>query len=237
MGRPPKNGDHVLVRLRKELSTPDRKFTRAMLAARIGVSASGIRDIECEKFQLTEAVAQRIMLATGVSVHSLFNQDDPLKDIAGEPFDRDISPLVGGKHISYQEGFAMDAMLEIAIRTADKMKKGKMFYQLFKEWLPKALDTIGATSAMKTTLNRNLGIFDPAEVPDALQPTDPRIKQLWEETSKELSRMRFEEFKRLDATFKEQGDPHPFLNAMQTAYENVLNGEQLRDRMRKRPAH
>src|SRR5262245_49254688 len=88
MGRPPKNPNHPVTRLRRQISTPANPVTREILAERAGVSAPTLRDIETGKFQLTEAVAERIMLATGVSIQSLLRGEEPLKDI----FDEKLSP-------------------------------------------------------------------------------------------------------------------------------------------------
>lgn len=150
-----------------------------MLAERAGVSAPTIRDIETGRFQLTEAVAQRIMLATGVSVQSLLKGENPLRNVLGEELSSESLPDI---FVSAQQA-SMHDMLAAAIRAAQEKKRAAIFYNLFIEWLPQALAAIDATRTMKKVLNRNLGQgkFEPYLVPEAFQPTDAKMKKRWDE--------------------------------------------------------
>jgi len=150
----------------RAISTPTNEVTRKRLAEWVGLSASTIREIETGRFKLTPAVAQRIMLMTGVSARSLLNRDDPLKDCLGRP----LTPESAVKVMSdlyYQREISLFSMLEAALKAAKEKRRANVFYELFSEWLPQAVAAIGATSTMKTVLNRNLGIFDPSHVPSA----------------------------------------------------------------------
>ena len=184
MGRPPKNPTNALTRLRKAISTPSQIVTREILAERVGLSAPTIRDIETGRFQMTEAVARRIMLATGVSMRSLLANDDPLKDVGGKPLSPKSTVL---SELDYQQERSMFDMLTTSLLAAKEKKRSSIFYLLFSEWLSQAVDIIGATSTMKRALNRNLGFFDPYHVPEAFQPIDPKMKKRWSQSWAELT--------------------------------------------------
>jgi transcriptional regulator with XRE-family HTH domain len=234
MGRHPNNENHVLVRLRRQISTPDQMVTREILARRINVSPSTIRDIETGKFEISEKMAQRLMNVTGVSIESLQKGEDPLENVAGQPLDPVISPLLVAGPINPWQGHAVYSMIEAAMLAINKVKRGPLFYELFKEFLVEVLEAAKATSVMKTILNRNLGSFDPREVPDALKPTGAEMAQRWEETRKELQRMVFEESEALIAAAKQRGEKDPVTTAHIDAYHNILDNGRLRDRMSKR---
>jgi hypothetical protein len=133
---------------------------------------------------MTEAVARRIMLATGVSMRSLLANDDPLKDVGGKPLSSKSTVL---SELDYQEEISMFDMLDAALKAAKEKKRSSIFYHLFTEWLSQAVDMIGATAAMKRILNRSLGLFDPYHVPEAFQPIDPKMKKRWSQSWAELT--------------------------------------------------
>jgi transcriptional regulator with XRE-family HTH domain len=220
MGRPPKNPNHALTRLREKISTKNQAVTREMLAERAGISAPTVRDIETGRFQLTEAVAQRIMLVTGVSPESLIKGEDPLKDVFG----RELSPKsrdeLFSMEISHQRALSMEHMIKFALEATSERKRSVIFGELFREWLPKALTTIGALSTMKKVLTRNLGAFDPEQLPAALWPKDPKTRQMWKNASDELIR----------TVVQEMGDPDQVFDAVKWAkvYRNVLESGKLR---------
>jgi plasmid maintenance system antidote protein VapI len=234
MGRPPKNEDHVLVRLRRALSTPNDLVTRKKLAARIGVSPSTIREIETGKFRLTEGLALRLMIATGVSTKSLINAEDPLKDLLGKNFTRNSGLEEALGRIAVEQQLAIYKLMGAALRATEKMKRGQVFYQMFNEWLPQALERIGAIRSMKETLNLNLGIFDPQHVPAAFWPTQPRMKRRWDEARQELTKMSVKESEPAWTAAKEKGDLRAQLTASFEAYQNILDSGRLRDRLSKR---
>jgi hypothetical protein len=133
---------------------------------------------------MTEAVARRIMLATGVSMRSLLANDDPLKDVGGKNLSSKSTVL---SELDYQQELSMFDMLGAALKAAKERKRSSIFYHLFTEWLSQAVDMIGATSTMKSVLNRNLGFFDTYHVPEAFQPIDPKIKKRWVQSWAELT--------------------------------------------------
>jgi transcriptional regulator with XRE-family HTH domain len=217
MGRPPKNADNVLVRLRRAISTPTNVVTRKRLAERVGLSVSTIREIETGGFKLTPAVAQRIMLVTGVSTRSLLNGEDPLKDCSG----RILTPESAVEEMSnlyYEAEISLFSMLEAALKAAKEKGRSSVFYQLFKEWLPQAVAAIGATSTMKTVLNRNLGIFDPFYVPEAFQPKDAKMKARWDEVRTRL----------ILSVVEKPGDDFA---AHAEVYQDLLNSGELREKI------
>lgn len=219
MGRPPKDADNVLVRLRKQISNPPTLIvTRKLLAVRIGLSASTIREIETGGFKLTPAVAQRIMLMTGVSARSLLNGEDPLKDCIGHNLTPE-SAVMGLSELYYQHEISLFAMLEAALKAAKEKNRSSVFYELFREWLPQAVAAIGATSTMKAVLNRNLGVFDPSHVPEAFQPKDAKLKARWEDVTSRLIR----------SAIEKAGDN--LVDGYAQAYQDILNSEQLRENL------
>jgi transcriptional regulator with XRE-family HTH domain len=93
MGRPAKNVNHPLVRLRRKLSDwSAHKVTRQDLAKKAGIPESSLRDIETGRYKLTPAVATKISFATGVDPQSLLDGDDPLLDLLRQPFSRKRVP-------------------------------------------------------------------------------------------------------------------------------------------------
>jgi plasmid maintenance system antidote protein VapI len=222
MGRPPKDADNVLVRLRKQISNPPTEIvTRRMLAARIGLSASTIREIETSGFKLTPAVVQRLMLKTGVSTQSLLNAENPLKDIRG----RELTHLSAAEWMSdlyYQEEVNLFAMLEAALKAAKEKRGAAVFYELFKEWLPQAVAAIGATSTMKSVLNRNLGVFDPHYVPEVFKPKDAKTKAKWDAAWEKL------QTSAIDKAGGIEKASHDSV-AYAEAYQDILNSGSLRE--------
>jgi hypothetical protein len=84
MGRPLKNSNHPLARLRVQLSENNcSPKTREWLAKKTGVPLPTIRDIELDKFQLSFTIATRISIRTGVDAGSLLRGDNPLLDLNG----------------------------------------------------------------------------------------------------------------------------------------------------------
>lgn len=219
MGRPPKDANHVLVRLRKQISnSPTEIVTRKMLAARIGLSASTIREIETSGFKLTPAVVQRLMLKTGVSTQSLMNAENPLKDINGRELTH-LSAVPWMSDLYYQEELSLFAMLDAALTAAKEKRGAQIFYELFKEWLPQAVAAIGATATVRAVLNRNLGVFDPYYVPEAFQPKDAKTKARWDAAWTQL----------ITSVVEKAGG----VNSPRYAevYQDLLNSGQLRENL------
>jgi transcriptional regulator with XRE-family HTH domain len=238
MGRTPKNQDHVLVRLRRAISTPSEVITRKKLAQRIGVSASTIRDIETDKFGLTEAIASRLMTATMVNKRSLLNGDDPLKDITGKDLGPNSNREGSRRNDPYHE-FGIFKLMETALRAADKMKRSEVFYELFNEWLPAALEAINATDSMKKILESELGKFDPGYVPDQLWPTQPKMKRRWKEASENLILMVAKDAEPVEAESMKKVPPKASIReklelsdkVVLETYKNALGTGRFKERM------
>src|SRR5438445_6877137 len=88
MGRPAKNPNHPLTRLRRILSTPNHEVTRRDLAKRTGIPEASLKDIETGVYKMTREVAMRVSLATGVDPESLMLGDAQLWDVHDLPFTR-----------------------------------------------------------------------------------------------------------------------------------------------------
>lgn len=156
MGRPPKKPDHPLTRLRKMISTPENPVTREMLGERCGIPAPTIRDIETGRItRITEDIAVRIMLATGVDMQSLLKGEVPLKDLLGKelsPESRDDDILL---EIHHDLELGMLELLRAAINAVRQKKRSRIFLCVFREWLPKTIALLGATEELKKELDRD----------------------------------------------------------------------------------
>jgi len=125
------------------------------------------------------------MLATGVSTQSLLRNETPLKDITG----RELSPKSEAdviSELSYKHEINMFDMLTAVVKAAKEKKRVTVFYNLFSEWLPQAAASIGVIPTVEKVLTNDLGLFDTVHVPEAFQPTDPKIKKRWDESQREL---------------------------------------------------
>jgi transcriptional regulator with XRE-family HTH domain len=79
MGRPAKDINNSLTRLRKQM-----KWTRAKLAEHCGIPESTLREIEYGRYQLSADQAVKIVLATGVDLEGLLGNETPLRDVSGK---------------------------------------------------------------------------------------------------------------------------------------------------------
>jgi hypothetical protein len=186
MGRPPKNPNHSLTRLRRILSTPNHEVTRRDLAKRTGIPEASTKDIETGVYKMTPEVAMRVSLATGVDPESLMRGDDQLWDVAGLPFTK-ASKKPGPRS---EELAASISLLFGAVLTAAKEKDVlRQFHFLLESWLSKTVEELGISKQLFEQLHKIGDRLDPDfSVPDGLLPREGKAKQRWFESRQKLKR-------------------------------------------------
>jgi DNA-binding XRE family transcriptional regulator len=138
MGRPSKNRNHPIVRLRKALSTPNQEMTREMLAKKVGVPVTSLRDLELERYKLTPEVALKISFATGVDYESLLRGDDPLLDLAGDPLSSKSKTWLNDAWGS-KDRRTYEVLLGCLLKAAEKKKGLAVKVGLsFSQWIQEA---------------------------------------------------------------------------------------------------
>jgi transcriptional regulator with XRE-family HTH domain len=202
MGRPPKNPTNVLVRLRGSLSTDGQTVTRKLLAERVGVSPSTIREIENDRFQLTEEVAQKMFRGTGVDPASLLRGDNPLLDVFKKPVGPDSKKMASNFWIP-DYGETDEFLLSALLRAAEKRGTALSVSTGFFGWLEKTARFFGLVALVSQELTENLESFNMSLVPDCFRPKDPKSERIWAHFKQELSR----EHKRIAAELRAAHDP------------------------------
>jgi len=154
MGRPNKNPDNALVRLRAALSTESHEVTRQDLSKRTGIPYQSLRDIETGKYKMTRAIALQIAYATGASAESLWRNEMPLLDMAGNELSPKSPDLL---HLawSWQKTKTLEALFSsIMLITTDKTKRDNVRPDLaiqiglsFVQWANEVTDRFGLEGA------------------------------------------------------------------------------------------
>src|ERR1700737_2220499 len=78
MGRPVKKPNHVLVRLRKQLSTDNHQMTRGEFSRKTGIPEATIKAVELDRRKLSSDMAMKIAFAFGVHPKSLMDSNESL---------------------------------------------------------------------------------------------------------------------------------------------------------------
>src|SRR5215831_13459826 len=93
MGRPAKNPEHPLTRLRRALSTPTQEMTRALFSKKVGISEATIKAIETGKFKISDKHAAQIATVTKVNPKCLVDPSLPLTDYMGISMEEETGPI------------------------------------------------------------------------------------------------------------------------------------------------
>src|SRR6516165_1419900 len=120
MGRPSKNPEHPLVRLRKVLSTPHQEMTRELFSKKVGIPAPSLKAIETGKYGLTPDVAAQIAAVTNVDPKCLMDPNLPLTDPLGDLFLKGQRPLAAYLKDEYKD---IKALFDAAIDAAEEKQK------------------------------------------------------------------------------------------------------------------
>jgi transcriptional regulator with XRE-family HTH domain len=156
MGRPIKNADHPLARLRAQLSTKNHQMTRAELAERTGVPEPTLKDIEFGKFQLTMETAIRIAISTGVTAFGLLEREKPLLNWRGDvlspatrrAFDPSPSFLIATRHL-----------VESVCEAADEKNLGRLAAFALERAILKTVDELGLSKLATENLRKRVALF------------------------------------------------------------------------------
>jgi DNA-binding XRE family transcriptional regulator len=140
MGRPAKNPEHPLTRLRKVLSTPTREITRALFSKRVGIPEATIKAIETGKFKISDKNAAQIASATKVDPKCLIDPSLPLTDYLGVPLEGQTMAFA-----TYfeDEFFDIKALFDTSLQVAEEKQKQAVFSFLFQRWLEETSEILG----------------------------------------------------------------------------------------------
>jgi transcriptional regulator with XRE-family HTH domain len=186
MGRPLKNAEHPIARLRRQLSTLNHQVTRQELARRTGIPEPSIRDLETGRYKLTRDVAVRIAYATGVDPRSLLAGDDPLLDFRRQPFSKD-SPRLPESLLWRPETQEVREQLFLAAWDAAREKNLSLLLAFgFEDWLLATFKALGLEALLIEKLTDRLHLFDPGLVPDEFCPKNNRFAKRWDTLAKEI---------------------------------------------------
>lgn len=165
-----KDPNHVLARLRQAL-TPDGvpRLTRELLAKRVKVSPSTIREIETGGFQLTPAMAAQIGYSVGADPESLLRDDHPLLGLDGRPLSHE-SPALLHNIWSCQKSETLEILLHCILAVADEKPGVAVQVGLsFAQWAREASEKFGLDNAIFDELKWKIKPgFDPLLVPRRL---------------------------------------------------------------------
>jgi hypothetical protein len=185
MGRPLKNPNHPLVRLRNLLSTKHRKFTRTDLSNKTGVPEASIKDCELGKYKVTIEVAVQVSLATGVHPRSLMNGDDPLLDFYGRPFSKSSPRFEYLASLPPHEA-ALQQLCLSAWEAAVEKRVGLLVSFAFERWLLTTVKSLGLESLMEEKLAERLHSFDPNEMSPEFRPKNKDHAKEWARFEEEI---------------------------------------------------
>jgi hypothetical protein len=241
MPRRAKDPNHVLERLRRQLSTPSFYMTRAHLAERAGVAEVSLREIELKKFGLTPNMAMKVGYATNADPVSLLRGDDPIRDFEGNHLTadspKDLVPstaLIGGLKQLFEA--AMETAMEKPVETEKPV--GFLIAYSFVNWLEETFRTYLLDTLLAEKLTERLGSFDPEGIPVAFRPKNPKLAVKWkrfeQEIEDEYGRICQEELeacRRQGEVFDEQ-----ITNVLMTIYRTDFRFKAI-DRLRQRKAN
>src|SRR5215831_7355654 len=194
MGRPAKNPEHPLTRLRKALSTPSQEMTRALFSKRVGIPESTIKAIETGKFKLSDKNAAQIASVEKVDPKCLMDPSLPLADSLGVPLKGWEKPFA-----TYFENefFDIKALFDIALKVAEEKQKQVVFSFLFQRWLEETSEILRLGPSITNMLLEEYPDECFGAIPEFFWPRDQK-KQ--EELSKRVKRFEKEirgEFEKL----------------------------------------
>ena len=201
MGRPAKNPEHPLTRLRKALSTPTQEITRALFSRKVGIPEATIKAIETGKFKLSDKNAAQIAAVTGVNPKCLIDSSLPLADQMGRPFEEQGPPhsdaFYLGEYLDLKELFCA------AVEVAEEKQKYVVFSFVFQQWLEETSEILGLREAVTNKLLVGYPLQCFAAIPKYFWPTEPkrrddlvkRVKRFEAEFAVEFTKTLFPEMR------------------------------------------
>jgi DNA-binding XRE family transcriptional regulator len=172
LGRPAKNPEHPLTRLRKALSTPTQEMTRALFSKRVGIPEPTIKAIETGKFKLSDKNAAQIASVTKVDPKCLMDPSLPLTDYMGFPLDGyPVAALFG------EEFLDIKALLDTAFEVAEAKQKQAVFSFLFQRWLEETSEILGLGPGITNKLQEKYPIQCFGAIPEYFWPKDQKKRK------------------------------------------------------------
>ena len=172
MGRPAKNPDHPLTRLRKALSTPTQEMTRARFSKKVGIPEATIKAIETGKFKLSDKNAAQIATVTKVDPKCLMDFSLPLTDYMGFPLEGyPVAALFG------EDFLDIKALIDTAFEVAQEKQKQAVFSFLFQRWLEETSEILGLGPAITKKLQEQYPIQCFGAIPEYFWPKDRKKRK------------------------------------------------------------
>jgi DNA-binding XRE family transcriptional regulator len=209
MGRPAKNPEHPLTRLRKALSTPTQEMTRALFSRKVGIPEATIKAIETGKFKLSDKNAAQIASVTKVHPKCLTDPSLPITDYMGVRFEGVRKPFAAYFGDDFLD---VKALVETASQVAEEKGKQAVFLFLFQRWLEETSEILGLGPSITDKLLEEYPNECFAAIPRYFWPKDrkkreevgKRVKRFQEELSLELAKVLPEPAD--SKTLREQGE-------------------------------
>jgi transcriptional regulator with XRE-family HTH domain len=220
MGRPAKNANHPLVRLRRQLSSPDDEVTRKDLAKRTGIPEPTLRDIERGKYRITPEVAIKVSFATKVDPRSLLAGDDPLLDILRQPFSKDTA--VGwSEYPEWREEYrgAREQLFLALLDAAAEKKIVRLIYFSFENWLATTIETLGLNDLFAQKLIDRFTSFDPYFISGEFLPKNKRLAAEWSDLEYQMNL----EYGRLVDQYEAENPGDPVFFSSKQVDDSVLS--------------
>jgi DNA-binding XRE family transcriptional regulator len=175
MGRPAKNPEHPLTRLRKALSTPTQEMTRALFSKKVGIPEATIKAIETGKFKISDKNAAQIASVTGVDPKCLMDSSLPLEDPFGIGlYKGGVKPLalyLGDEYLDIKELFCT------SVEVAEEKNKRAVFFFLFQRWLEETSEILGLQKAITNKLLDRYPLQCFAAIPKYFWPKDRKKRK------------------------------------------------------------
>ena len=173
MGRPAKNPEHPITRLRKALSTPTQEMTRTLFSKKVGIPEATIKAIETGKFKVSDKNAGQIASVTKVDPKCLMDPSLPLTDYMGFPMGGQGKPLAA---YFGDEFFDVKALFDTAFEVAEEKGKDPVFSFLFQRWLEETSEILGLELAITHKLQEQYPVQCFAAIPKYFWPKDRKTR-------------------------------------------------------------
>jgi DNA-binding XRE family transcriptional regulator len=222
MGRPAKNPEHPLTRLRKALSTPTQEMTRAIFSKKVGIPEATIKAIETGKFKISDKHAAQIASVTKVNPKCLIDPSLPLDDYMGIPLEAETGPIAA---YFGDEFLDAKALVETALEVAEEKRKQSVFLFLFQRWLEETSETLGLGPAITNKLQERYPPQCFGAIPTYFWPKDRKKRK---EMDKHV--MRFEK-ELIAEILKVLSLPEKMTDLLHAAKESLTDPEAFQERL------
>jgi plasmid maintenance system antidote protein VapI len=221
MGRPAKNPEHPLTRLRKALSTPTQEMTRARFGKKVGMSPHHIKAIETGKYKISAKDAAQIASVTKVDPRCLMDLSLPLTDCMGVSLEGETKPFAA---YFGDEFLDIRALVNTAFEVAEEKRKQAVFLFLFQRWLEETSEILGLGPGITNELQDGYPIQCFAAIPKYFWPKDRQKRKEIENRVKKFETDLTAEI------VKVLGIPEEMINALSRPGEAITDEEAFLER-------